>query len=96
MPRVSTDTGARVLQRLELEPLGGHSDAAPVGKKTFTVRRYQMGERPSLPHMSMEPEAAIHGVDHSFASRVELAKWRVLGHGTDIGRRLVIRHASFA
>ena len=42
--------------------------------------------------MSMEPEPAIHGVDHSFTSRMELAKWRVLRQGTDIGRGLVIRH----
>ena len=37
MPGVATDACARILEGLELEPLGRHTDAAPVGEQSLSV-----------------------------------------------------------
>jgi len=92
MPGVASDAGSRVLEGFELESLRGNSDATPVGEQPFSVRRNEVRERPPLPHMAMQPEAAIHRVDHTFATRPELAKCRVLDRSIGIGRGVSLLH----
>lgn len=84
MPGVATDAGTRVLERLELESFGGNADSASVGEEALSVGRDEVRQEPSLPHVAMEPEAAIHGVDHSVATGVELAKWNLILWSTDV------------
>jgi hypothetical protein len=74
MPSIAADPGTRILERLELKSLGRNSDAASVGEEARSVSRDEVRERSSLPHVAMEPEAAIDGVDHSIAARAEFAK----------------------
>lgn len=74
MPGVASDTCSRILEGLELKSFGGNSDATSVGEEALPVGRNEMCEAPSLPHVSMEPEATVHGVDHSLATEPEFAK----------------------
>ncbi len=67
MPRITAYSRARILQWLELESRGWNADRRAVPQKAFAVGRYQMGHRLSLPDVPMQPETAIHGVNHSFA-----------------------------
>lgn len=84
MPCFATGSRARILEGLELEPLNRNSDAASVREEALSVGRDEMRERPSLPYVPVEPEAAIHGVNHSFATRPEFAKWHLFRGRTDI------------
>ena len=93
MPGVATDAGAWVLEWLELEARGRKSDAVSVGEETQAVRGDEVRERPALPHVSMEPEASIHRVNHPFAARVEFAKRRLRQRSLEIARREWTLHA---
>jgi hypothetical protein len=84
MPGVATNAGTRILEGLELEALGGNSGSASVGEEALSVGRDEMRQEPSLPDVPMEPEAALHGVDHSVATGVELAKWCLVRRSTDV------------
>src|SRR3954470_4124027 len=88
MPGIATDPGTWILERLELKSLGRNSSAASVGEEALSVSRDEMRESPSLPHVAMEPEAAIHGVDHSVAARAEFAEWSLFCWITGLARRI--------
>jgi hypothetical protein len=88
MPGVPTDPGTRILERLELKSLGRNSDAASVGEESLSISRDKVRETSSLPDMPMEPEATIHGVDHSVATRAEFAKYGLVCWITEIARRM--------
>jgi len=66
VPRGATDSGARIFERLELEPLQGKPDLATVGKQQLSIGRDEMGHPPSLPNVTVQPKATGHRVDHSF------------------------------
>lgn len=74
MPCIAPYARARVLQRLELQPIGGNANSSAIREETLAIGRYQMRHGAPLPHMSMEPEAAIHGVNHSLSPRPKLPK----------------------
>lgn len=67
MPRVASHSGAGIFKWFELESRGRDADRRTIPQKTLAVGGYQVGHRPSLPHMPMQPEAALHGVNHPFA-----------------------------
>jgi hypothetical protein len=67
MPRVTSYSSARIFEWFELESRGCDADRSSIPQKTLAVGRYQMRHRPSLPHVPMQPEAPLHGVDHPFA-----------------------------
>lgn len=67
MPRVTANSRAGILEWLELEACGWNAYRRAEVEKTFAVRRYEMRHRPPLPDVPMQPETAIHGVNHSFA-----------------------------
>ena len=66
MPGIFSFAGTRIFEGLELEPLQGKPDLATVGKQQLSIGRDEMGHLPSLPNVTVQPEAAGHGVDHSF------------------------------
>lgn len=76
MPRVTSDTGARILQWLELQPFSWKADRTAVLEQAIAVRRNEMCHWPAKPDMAMEPQPAIHGVDHPIAPVRELAVLR--------------------
>ena len=86
MPGVASDPRSRILEGFELESLGGNSDAASIREEALSVSRHEVREPPSFPEVSMEPEPAIHGVDHSVATEPEFAKGRLV-RSVEIPRR---------
>jgi hypothetical protein len=68
VPGIPADPGAWILQRLELEPVRRQANLSAVPQEPLPIRRYQVGHWRSLPRMPMQPETAIHGVDHSVAT----------------------------
>jgi len=93
VPGVASDACSRILEGLELQSFGGNSDPASVGKQALPVCGNEVREPPSLPDVPMEPEAAIHGVDHSVATEPEFAKGRIV-RSVEIARRLLVVHAA--
>ena len=67
MPGVAPDSSARILEWLELEPRGRDAYRRAVAEEPFAVGRYQMRHRPPFPDMPMQPQTAVHGVNHSLA-----------------------------
>ena len=87
MPGVAPDSGAGILQGLELESVVGQTDGAAIGEQQLAIGRHQVRHPSSLPQVAMQPEAAIHGVDHPIAKLFELFKrWSDVGH---VAARLV-------
>jgi hypothetical protein len=72
MPCLVALSGAGILERMVLEPLGRQSYAITPRKEPLAVGRDQVRHRPTEPHVSMQPETAVHGVDHSVATTGKL------------------------
>lgn len=77
MPRITAATGARIFERLELEPRLGKTDATTIREQALAIRRDEMGHLRAAPHMAMQPEPAGHRVAHAFAPDRELAPHNV-------------------
>jgi hypothetical protein len=73
MPGITTFAGARVLQGLVLQSLLGNSDVLAEYEKQRLVSRHEMCHGPAFPHVPVQPEATIHGVDHSITTPLEFA-----------------------
>src|SRR5687768_4317649 len=84
MPGVVPLAGARVLQGFPLQALLRQPDPAAVREQAFAIRGHQVRHGATKPDVAMEPEAAVHRVDHSIATPSELA-WALV-------RRRVVRH----
>ena len=76
VPCVSSYTGTWIFQRLKLESFRRNSNNAPVLEQELSIGRNEMRHRVAFPAMSMEPEAPIHRVDHSFPTALEFTKAR--------------------
>ena len=76
MPGISPEPSPRILQWLELQTIRGYAYAFAIGKEKLPVCRYEVRHRPAFPHVSMQPEAAIHRVNHSLSAGAELSKTR--------------------
>ena len=76
MPGVAPDSSARILEWLELEPVFPQTDGSAVIEEELAIGRDEVREAFSLPQVAMEPEATIHGVDHSIAELFEFFKRR--------------------
>jgi hypothetical protein len=72
-PRFAALLGARVLEGLVLQPLLREPQRIAVGHQTRAVGAHQVHQRLALPHVAMQPETAVHRVNHSVATLLELA-----------------------
>ena len=72
MPRIPPASRARILQRLELESMLGKAKMLAEGDEFFAICRDHVGHGPAKPHVTVEPDPAIKGVDHSIAPTPEL------------------------
>jgi hypothetical protein len=85
VPGVSTNAAARILERFELERFGGDAHTPAIGEEQCSVRGDEVRHGPPLPYVSMEPQTAIHGVDHPIAPGAKLANdwlwWRDVSRG---------------
>ena len=73
MPRIATHACARILEWLELQTRLRDARGRSPCHEARTVGGDEVRHGPAFPDVSVQPEAAIHGVDHSVAARVELA-----------------------
>lgn len=97
VPRISADPCTRVFQRFELQAVRRNSVRGPVVEKQLAICRHEVRHAPSLPHMAVQPQGAVHGVDHSVASFFKFPKRRkhvghararlVAGHHAGVNRR---------
>src|SRR5690242_16250514 len=71
VPRVPADAGARIFQRLELEPAFRQPHVMSIPEQSLTIRGDQMRHRSSLPDVAVQPEPAVHRVDHSVSTARE-------------------------
>jgi hypothetical protein len=67
VPGIAPKPRARVLERLELQSGRRDPYRFAIAQQTLSVGRYQVRHRSALPDVSMQPEAAVHGVDHPFS-----------------------------
>lgn len=72
MPGISPSAAARIFQWSVLEPLFAQAKPLSVADELFAVGRDEVGEWLALPYMVMQPQAAIHRVDHSLAAALKL------------------------
>ena len=72
MPSLSTGRIAWVFERMILQSIRRQAHARAPREQPRPVRGDEMGEASAEPEMSMQPETAVHRVDHPIASRAEL------------------------
>lgn len=72
MPGIAALAAARILERVILQSLGGNADARTPREETGAVRGHEMGHPSPEPNVPMQPETAVHRVDHSVAASGEL------------------------
>ncbi len=77
VPSLASGSRARILERFVLKPFGRKSGDSTIREQQIAVGGDEVRHLAPLPDMPMEPEATIHGVDHSLASRSEFAKGAV-------------------
>lgn len=73
MPRIASYTGAWILEGFELQTRGVESHRRAIAQQTRTIGAHEMHERFAQPHMTVQPETAIHRVHHAFAATREFA-----------------------
>jgi len=55
VPRVAPQTSAWVLEWLELEPIGGQANGAPVRQQQLAIGGHEVRHVMPLPHVSVQP-----------------------------------------
>ena len=72
MPGFAALLGARVLEWFVLQPLLGEPKRLTVCDQAGAVGTHQVHERFALPDVAMQPQPAVHRVNHPVAALVEL------------------------
>ena len=103
MPGISSSARARIFQRPVLQALFAQAQLPSVADQLFAVCRDKVGEGLALPHMVMQPQAAVHRVDHSLAATLKFPNVELVAefrhevpHTRDrvlIGRSAVLRRS---
>lgn len=84
MPGLAAFAGAWILERLFLESLVRQPGPAPPREQAFAVRGDKVRHASAEPDVAVEPEAAVHRVDHPVATSREFPGLVV--------RRALVRH----
>jgi hypothetical protein len=72
VPGVATDAAPGILEWLELQAAFWQTYRASVIKQALAVSRHEVGHLAPVPHVSVEPEATVHRVDHPLTTLREL------------------------
>ena len=83
MPGVASFASPWVFEGFVLEALRRETGEGSVLEEPGLVGGYEVRHVSSLPPMAMQPQAALHGVDHPFATRDEFAVWWCLDAAFD-------------
>lgn len=73
MPGVSSNTCARIFQRTVLESRLAQAELPSIADELFAICGNEVGEWLALPHVVMQPQSAVHRVDHSLATSLKLS-----------------------
>jgi hypothetical protein len=71
VPGVAADARARILERLVLETASREAYGTPILEESLAVGGNEMRHALAAPEVAMQPESAIHGVDHSVPAPLE-------------------------
>jgi hypothetical protein len=74
VPGFASVTGARIPERLSLQTLVRQPDATAIGEQAIAVGGHQVSHRPAKPDVTMEPQTAIHCVNHAVTTPGELTR----------------------
>jgi CTP:molybdopterin cytidylyltransferase MocA len=72
MPSILPLARARISQRLELQPRLRQPNGSSVGDQSLAIDRNQVRHRAAVPHVTVQPESAVHRVGHSIPAKHEL------------------------
>lgn len=78
MPRVTANRRPWIFKRLELETLLAQANPLTIGDQALAICGNQVRHLVPLPHMTVQPQPAVHRVDHSIATVVEFKVERAL------------------
>jgi hypothetical protein len=99
MPGVAPLAGARILQRLSLQALVRQTHTATIREQSIAIGGHEMCHTAAKPDMAVEPESAVHRVDHSIAAARELPRETVsggvVGHRPTIASGLLAEELAF-
>jgi len=76
MPRIASNTGARVFEGMKLQTVRSNAHEGTVTEQQLFVGRNKMGEWSAFPDVTVKPKPTVHRVDHSVASLFEFSKLR--------------------
>ena len=57
-----------ILERLELQALQRKVRGPPIREQPLAIGRHEVRHRAATPAVAVQPQAAVHGVNHSIAS----------------------------
>jgi hypothetical protein len=86
MPRITSSSSARVLERLVLEAGDWKTHRAAIFDETLAVGRNEVGHCTASPDVAMEPQTATHRVDHPLAPERELTIRTIVERAVTVDR----------
>ena len=72
MPCLAVRAGSGILERLVLQASFGQADAASVCEESLAIGGDEMRHRTPFPDVAVQPQAAIHRMQHPVSSLLEL------------------------
>jgi hypothetical protein len=76
VPRISTDARARIFQRFELEAGLTEPDGRTKSEQPLTIGRDEVRHLAPFPDMAVQPQTAIHRVNHPGTAGSKLSIFR--------------------
>ena len=89
MPGSDTLTGTRIFEWLVLQPCRQQAVPATVRQQLAAVARYEVCHFAAVPLVTVQPEAAVQGVDQTIAPVTELARRQSVRFVSAVGPRRV-------
>jgi hypothetical protein len=86
VPRFATLARAWILERFVLQASKGKTHRASIFDQALAIGGDQVRHGATLPDMAMEPQAAIHRVDHPLSATRELAVGSIIERAVAIDR----------
>jgi hypothetical protein len=89
VPRIPAYARSRILQRLELETGLPEPDCRAESEQSLTIGRHEVCHLAPFPDMAVQPQTAIHRVNHPGAAR---PKFSVIRTCRELARRFRTDH----
>lgn len=78
VPGITPEATARIFQWMVLESACVEPEFASHPKQLLAIRRYKVGHALTFPHVVVQPQSAVHCVDHAFEAAFKLSDFEVL------------------